>query len=153
MRLTQHTWRRLYSSAIYNFDFVYSIGGCKFPDGMWRSQSDSSTLPNPLTIFRRHQQVSRPTLRYNKQLVMKLVFLQEGYYSIQRTLTYYFLRGSITVQLTSFLTGLDSAALLILNKIQIYKFGWIQTSQTGGQLYSDTSPYEVSECFLLNQTT
>ena len=25
---------------------------------------------------------------------------------------------------------------------------WIQTSQTGSQPYSDTSPYEVSECSL-----
>ena len=39
-------------------------------------------------------------------------------------------------------------AKLSLNLIQIYKFGWIQTSQTGGQQYSDTSPYKVSECSL-----
>ena len=26
---------------------------------------------------------------------------------------------------------------------------WIQTSQTGGEPYIDTSPYEVSECSLL----
>ena len=32
--------------------------------------------------------------------------------------------------------------------IEIYKFGLIQTSQTGRQLYSDTSTYEVSECLL-----
>ena len=30
------------------------------------------------------------------------------------------------------------------------RFGRIQTSQTGGQQYSDTSPYEVSECSLPN---
>ena len=32
----------------------------------------------------------------------------------------------------------------MLNKQQIYLFGQIQTSQTGGQLYSDDSPYKVS---------
>ena len=32
---------------------------------------------------------------------------------------------------------------------QIYVFGRIQTSQTGGQLYSDTSHYEVSECSMV----
>ena len=38
--------------------------------------------------------------------------------------------------------------LFLLNYIEIHKFVWIQTSQTGGQPYSDTSPYEVSECSL-----
>ena len=42
---------------------------------------------------------------------------------------------------------LDSAALLMLNEQQIYLFGQIQTSQTGYQLYSDTSPY--GECSLV----
>ena len=32
----------------------------------------------------------------------------------------------------------------MLNQQQIYLFGQIQTSQTGGPLYSDTSPYR--EC-------
>ena len=57
----------------------------------------------------------------------------------QRTLTY-FVSRSITVRLTSCLTSYDSAALLVLNYIVIYKYGRIQTSQTGGQTYSDTSP-------------
>ena len=35
-----------------------------------------------------------------------------------------------------------------MNQIQIYKFGRIQTSQTGGQRLSHPSPYEVSECSL-----
>ena len=65
----------------------------------------------------------------------------------QRTLTY-FIMGSITVQLTSRFTGLDSAALFMLNYMQIYKFGRTQTSQTGGQPCSDTSPFKVSECSL-----
>ena len=51
------------------------------------------------------------------------------------------LRGSITVQLTYCLFCVDSAALLMLNEQQFYVFGKIQTSQIGGQLYSDTSPY------------
>ena len=33
---------------------------------------------------------------------------------------------------------------MMLNEHQFYLFGQIQTSQTGGQLYSDTSPYEIS---------
>ena len=37
--------------------------------------------------------------------------------------------------------------LFILNYQQIYLFGQIQTSQTGGQLYNDTSPY--GECSLV----
>ena len=32
----------------------------------------------------------------------------------------------------------------MLNQQQIYVIGRIQTSQTGGQLYSDTSLYKVS---------
>ena len=35
----------------------------------------------------------------------------------------------------------------MLNEQQIYLFGQIQTSQTVGQLYSDTFPY--SECSLV----
>ena len=57
--------------------------------------------------------------------------------------------GSITVWLTSCLTGLnlDSAALLMF-KQQICLFGQIQNSQSGGQSYSDSSPYKESECSL-----
>ena len=60
----------------------------------------------------------------------------------QRPLNY-FVRGSITIRLTSCLTSWDSAAFLVLNLVEIYKFGRIQTSQTEGQPYSDTCPYEV----------
>ena len=52
----------------------------------------------------------------------------------------YNLRGSITLRLTSCLFCLDSAALRMLNEQQFYLFGQIQTIQTGGQPYSDTSP-------------
>ena len=37
----------------------------------------------------------------------------------------------------------------MFNSQHIYSFGQIQTSQTGGQLYSDTSHYEVSECSMV----
>ena len=51
----------------------------------------------------------------------------------------YFIRGNISVRrLTSCFTRLDSAVLLVLNL-----FGQIQSSQTGGQPYGDTSPYKV----------
>ena len=33
----------------------------------------------------------------------------------------------------------------MLNGHQIYVFGQIQTSQAGGQLYSDSSSYDVNE--------
>ena len=49
---------------------------------------------------------------------------------MQRKLT---VGGRITVLLTSSLFCLDSAALLLLNEPQIYLFGQIQTSQTGGR--------------------
>ncbi len=45
--------------------------------------------------------------------------------------------GSITVPLTSFLTGLESAD----NFCFYFQSRIIQTSQTGGQWYSDTSPF------------
>ena len=63
----------------------------------------------------------------------------------QRTLN---IGGSITERLTSCLTGLASAALLMLNYIEINKFGRIQTIQAGGQPHSDTSIYKVNECSL-----
>ena len=44
-------------------------------------------------------------------------------------------------KLTCFLFSMDSSALLMINELQIYLFGQIQTSQTGGQLYSYTLPY------------
>ena len=70
---------------------------------------------------------------------------------MQRTLTY-FVKGNITVQLTSCLTGLDSAFLLNWNYKQICLFGQILTGQTGGHPYSDISPYKVSECSLIHVT-
>ena len=49
------------------------------------------------------------------------------------------LRVTITVWLTSCLFCLDLSALLMSTKHQFFLFGQIQTSQTGGQLYNDTS--------------
>ena len=61
------------------------------------------------------------------------------HFRIEQITLSYFVRESITVCLTSCLTGLDSAALLMFNQ--------------KGQPYSDTSPYEVSESSLDNVTT
>ena len=82
-----------------------------------------------------------------------LIFAPRGCYKWvnQKTLIY-FVRGSIIVWLVSCLTGMDSAALFMFNQQQIYLFGQIQASQTGGQRYSNTFPYKVSECSLGKQT-
>ena len=61
----------------------------------------------------------------------------------------YFVRGSITVQLTSCLIGLDSTKLVNLFWIPHEQSSWILNSQTGGPPCSDTSPYKVRECSLL----
>ena len=50
---------------------------------------------------------------------------------------------NITVGLTSCYTCLDSAALHTINYQENYLSGQIQNSQTGGQLYIDTSPYSM----------
>ena len=67
----------------------------------------------------------------------------------QKTLTY-FIRGSITVQLTSCLTGLDLAKQVNQLLIKLKQSSRFQTIPTGGQPYSNTYPYEVSECSLEN---
>ncbi len=50
--------------------------------------------------------------------------------------------GSITVPLTSCLTGLDWSVLQIKTKI-LCSYSWFQTSQTGGQWYSNSSPFSI----------
>ena len=40
---------------------------------------------------------------------------------------------------------------MMLNEHQFYLFGQIQTSQTGGQLYSDTSSYGECSLAYVNQ--
>ena len=52
----------------------------------------------------------------------------------------YFVKGSITVQLTSCLTGLDLTKQVSLLSIQHEQSSCFLTSKTGGQPYSDTSP-------------
>ena len=59
----------------------------------------------------------------------------------QRSLT-------ITVWLTSCLTGLDSSKQVKLMPIQHKQSSWIQTKYTGGQQYSETSPLELSTRWL-----
>ena len=61
---------------------------------------------------------------------------------VQRTLTY-FIRGTITVWLTTCLTGLDLAKQVNMLLIKHKQSNWIKTSQIGGLMYSDTSPYKV----------
>ncbi len=52
--------------------------------------------------------------------------------------------GSITVQLTSCLTGLESAVWQLTIFVFIYKTDQFQTSQTGGEWYSDTIVFPFS---------
>ena len=88
--------------------------------------------------------LSHPTHKGCVLLMLRNLFMS----MTQSTLTY-FVRGSITVWLTSFLTGLDTNKLVNVYLIQRKQSSWIQTSQIGGQLYSDTSsPYELNECLL-----
>ncbi len=51
--------------------------------------------------------------------------------------------GSITVLLTSCLTGLESAVWHLTSFCFHLQNRLIQTSQTGGQQYSDTSPFSI----------
>ena len=64
---------------------------------------------------------------------------------LEQRILAYFVRGSFTAQLTSSLFCLDSAALLMWYYQQIYLLGKIQTSQTGSQPYSNTSPWKVNK--------
>ena len=78
-----------------------------------------------------------------------LFIVRQWLQSSARILTY-FVRGSITGQLTYCFTYFISADLIMLNYQQIYMFGHTQTRQTGGQLYySDTSTYKSQWVFLL----
>jgi hypothetical protein len=51
--------------------------------------------------------------------------------------------GSITVPLTSWLTRLESAVWQLTIFCFYLQIGLIQNSQTGGQWYSDTSPFSI----------
>ena len=61
------------------------------------------------------------------------------------------LRGSITACLTYFL--LDSVALVVLIEQYFYFFGQVQTSQTGRQPSSDTSPNYTYKGYKQNKYT
>ena len=141
-------------TASFSRLLLCSVNSSCRPSGLIRAES---------RLSKQHSNLNISGLFYNLEWDQVLPFIKfwkfvngvlrvqtqdsvEGRYR-QRTLTY-FIRGSITVQLTSFLTGYDSAALFGFNSQHIYLFGQIKTSQTGGQLYSDTSPFEVSECSL-----
>jgi hypothetical protein len=52
-------------------------------------------------------------------------------------------RGSITVPLTSGLTGKESAVLQMAFFVFYLQNRLIQTTQTGGQQYGDTSPFSI----------
>ena len=54
----------------------------------------------------------------------------------------------ITERLTSCLTGLDFAEQVNLLLIKHKQIILIQTSQTGGQPFSETSPYEWLDLFI-----
>jgi len=51
--------------------------------------------------------------------------------------------GSITVPLTSCLTGLDQSVLQVNKNCQL-SYSWFQNNETGDQWYSDTSPFSYS---------
>ena len=51
--------------------------------------------------------------------------------------------GSITLPLTSYLTGLDSAVWQLTIFVFISQNRLIKTKQTGGQQYSDTCPFSI----------
>jgi hypothetical protein len=57
--------------------------------------------------------------------------------------------GSITVQLTSCLTGLESAVWQLKFFCFYLQNRLIQTSKTGGQRYSDTSPFSIPCIYIL----
>ena len=72
---------------------------------------------------------------------------------IHQIILIYFIRKSITLRLTSYLTGLDLTWKVKLLFIQRKQSSWIQTNKTGGRTgdrpYNDTSPYYLSECSLV----
>ena len=117
-----------------------SIRGCP----TWRArESRRRTGPSGCTGL------ARVCLIASKMFSFEVSEAAIPYEWIQWTLAY-FIRGSITEWLTSYLTGLDSAALLMFNQQQeeVYLFSQIRTSHTGGEAFSDTSSYEM--CSLMD---
>ena len=119
---------------------------CKKPE-KW-TPFQPTLVPFNVRLF--HKCISRRSLYFLLQVVF-LKSLSFGWSSTSVTSkeknkpdNTYYLRESITVRLTSCLFCLYSAALLILNLQQLCLFGQIQTSQTWGQPYSDTSVSEYA---------
>jgi hypothetical protein len=61
--------------------------------------------------------------------------------------------GSITVLLTSCLTGLESAVWQLTTFCFYWQNRLIQTSQIGGQRYSDTSPFSIPWFYSIQRTS
>ena len=58
------------------------------------------------------------------------------------------MRGSITVCLTTCFTRLDAASLFyVLSTLELFVWSNPNQSKTVGQLFSDNSPYEISEYY------
>ena len=136
-------------TASFSRLLLCSVNSSCRPSGLIRAES---------RLSKQHSNLNISGLFYNLEWDQVLPFIKfwkfvngvlrvqtqdsvEGRYR-QRTLTY-FIRGSITVRLTSCLTGLDLAEQVNLLLIKHKQSSWIQTSQTGGQLYSDTSPHRL----------
>ena len=62
-------------------------------------------------------------------------------YLSKRIAREHYLKGKYYYMVVLLFILLGSAALILLNKQKFYFFGQIQICQTGGQLYSDSSPY------------
>ena len=124
----------------------------KFPKYFFKFCQSGEILPNLVTQSGIRFQVGYlPSLgmwqlRF-EPWVIQLLSLEMGRLGLRTHA--HFVRGSITVQLTYCLTGLDSDALLMFNQQQIYLWWPNPNSQTGGQLYSDTSSYKIIECSLI----
>ena len=107
---------RLYSFAKFH---KFRSGSAESRNGQWQDKSfESGTLlSRGVTLSYYKSNISNFTYKSNERWNKRLR---------QRTLTY-FVRGSITVVMADL--------LLEPNKLICYLFSWIQTKNTGGQLY------------------
>ena len=101
------------------------ISFCQKIQKSFRKKFCSKSWKDGATTFR-WMTFSRTTFR-------KVTFVKSGYTK----------GGSITVLLTSCLTGLESAVWQLAIFCFYLQNRLIQTSQTGGQWYSDTSPFSI----------
>ncbi len=79
----------------------------------------------------------------NSDIVMPYFYLYREVTSHQLDRSENTKGGSITVPLTSCSTGLDQSVLQIKAKKLQLSYRWFQTSQTGGQWFSDTSHFSI----------